>query len=270
MQHALSRCLSLTALFPTDPISVPGKFINHAALVAGISPCYLQSLWGCSTPLPRGLKPPLTNMKLLLFSWGLNAPASGRENLPCPAALGGWANQHLTQQLVLRNLNLTTAVLYIEAPMWRKCRVFTSRTAMCLFSQVYHTWLGTVSTSRPQETWGRDKHGTRMGLFSGESLWRSGLERAAQNCSPMHLTRAGYRKSEGNSPTASQRRRVKHITAVKTSASLMRNYLLWLLPLYYYCSLFLTCQHAIGPVPPSHSDRRPTDNGQGWRSLLRG
>lgn len=61
----------------------------------------------------------------------------------------------------------------------RKHHIFTSRTATYLFSQIYHTWLGTISTSRSQEALVTGKHSTRMGLFSWESLWRSGLERVA-------------------------------------------------------------------------------------------
>lgn len=39
---ALSRCLSLTALFLKNPINNPEKFISHTVLVAGISQCYLK------------------------------------------------------------------------------------------------------------------------------------------------------------------------------------------------------------------------------------
>lgn len=42
MWHALSRCLSLTALFLKDPINIPEIFIRHTLSVAGISPCYLE------------------------------------------------------------------------------------------------------------------------------------------------------------------------------------------------------------------------------------
>lgn len=90
-------------------------------------------------------------------------------------------------------------------------------------------------------------------------------------CSSVRPAPAGYGESECSSPTASRRHGAKHITAVWKLGSLMRNYLLWIsffLPLYCYCSLLLPRQHAAGPVPPPYSDRHPTDDGEGWRSLL--
>lgn len=39
---ALSRCLSLTALFPKNPINNAEKFISHTVVLAGISLCYLK------------------------------------------------------------------------------------------------------------------------------------------------------------------------------------------------------------------------------------
>ena len=60
------------------------------------------------------------------------------------------------------------AVLSIGAPTWRKNHGFTSRIAKYLFSQIYHTWLGTISTSRSQEAWVTGKHSTRR-VFSPKS-----------------------------------------------------------------------------------------------------
>lgn len=70
---------------------MPAKFISHAVFGGWDFPTLSERiirLWGRSKPLLRGLKPPLANAKLLLFSPGLSAPGSGRESLPCPFLRG--------------------------------------------------------------------------------------------------------------------------------------------------------------------------------------
>lgn len=104
---------------------------------------------GMPKAVTKGMKPPATNTKLLLFSWGVcSCCQQWQRESPLPKSFRG-QSQHLTQCLDLIH---DRCVICCSAYVETASRSYLQDGSV-LFSQHYHTRLGMGSTGRLQEIW---------------------------------------------------------------------------------------------------------------------
>lgn len=162
-------------------------------------------------------------------------------------------------------------MLHIGAPLWSKHHIFTSRTATYLFSPIYHSWLGTITSSRSQEGWWQASTAPewvcspdRRSEGQGWSGWQSGFTQLLVRTPHLELVTGNVRVIPSQLPKGPNSHHSEKIRIPNEKS--------FTAALAFHASLLLllitSTPSAFCRISPPTTQQQTPYSTQGWQSLL--